>query len=136
MNTVDTQTRKLPGRRTRNGNTCKVLCFNADKVQAAQNALPNKIDLDRLTELYETLGSVTRLKIIFALSAGDICVCDIAHVLGLSIPATSHQLKYLHEKGVLQNRSDGKMVYYSLHNGRLASILRGDVRFLEELVRG
>lgn len=112
--------------------SCKVICFNVDKVKEVKKSLPTEKEFEELVALYAALGNITRLKIIFALAKGELCVCDIANVLGLSIPATSHQLKYLYEQKLLKYRNDGKMVYYSLNSKELISILKDDVSFLEE----
>ena len=85
-----------------------------------------------LVSLYSLLGNKTRLKILFALAYGELCVCDIAHVLELSVAATSHQLKRLRDQGWLRMRNDGKMVYYRLHGKGLVNALRGDLALLEE----
>jgi ArsR family transcriptional regulator, lead/cadmium/zinc/bismuth-responsive transcriptional repressor len=126
----------LPTARTEsNSSSCKVVCFDINKVNKVKSLLPSENELEELIRLYTALGNITRLKIIFALAKGELCVCDIANVLGLSIPATSHQLKHLYGKKILKYRNDGKMVYYSLNSSHLVSILKKDVRFIEnELV--
>ncbi len=65
----------------------------------------------QLAELYKLLGNVTRLKILLSLAHGELCVCDVAHVLGITVAATSHQLRLLRIQGWLTMRNDGKMVY-------------------------
>lgn len=122
---------KKASKQNGNKDTCKIVCFNIDKVNEVKKSLPEDEALNELTGLYSSLGNKTRLKIIFSLSKGELCVCDIANVLNLSIPATSHQLKYLTEQKLLRYRNDGKMVYYSLNSGELISILKGDVAFIE-----
>lgn len=112
--------------------TCKVICFNVEKVKEIKRSLPNEREFEELVGLYAALGNKTRLKIIFSLAKGELCVCDIANILGLSIPATSHQLKYLYEIKVLKYRNDGKMVYYKLNSESLISILKDDVKLIEE----
>lgn len=112
--------------------SCKVICFNVEKVKEVKKSLPTEGEFQELVELYAALGNRTRLKIIFSLSKGELCVCDIANVLGLSIPATSHQLKYLYEMKILKSRNDGKMVYYKLNSEKLISVLKDDVKFIEE----
>lgn len=87
--------------------------------------------LPELAEFYKLLGNTTRLKILMALTQGELCVCDIAHVLGLSMAATSHQLKLLRGQGWLGMRNDGKMVYYCLQNADLLKALKGDLKLLE-----
>jgi len=119
-------------RRSANGQSCRIVCFNVQKVNEVKRSLPTDKEFQKLTGLYSALGNATRLKIIFALARGELCVCDIANVLGLSIPATSHQLKYLYEKRLLKYRNDGKMVYYSLNSEQLVNILKEDVQFIED----
>lgn len=113
--------------------TCEVACFEQDKVAAIQAELAQDEHLlPQLAELYKLLGNTARLKILLALADRELCVCDIAHVLNLSVAATSHQLKLLRDRGWLQMRNDGKMVYYRLHNEGLLKALRGDLNLLHE----
>ncbi len=103
---------------------CKERCFHPEAVKRAERSMPSEKEIDDLATLYSALASPVRLKIICALEKVDLCVCDIAHILGLSIPATSHQLKYLYERKLLTFRNEGKMVYYSLNRkGELPTIL-------------
>jgi len=112
--------------------TCNIPCFDHDKVAAVQVVLSKEEEhLPELAEFYKLLGSTTRLKILLALAQGELCVCDIAHVLELSTAATSHQLKLLRDQGWLRKRDDGKMVYYRLHSQDLLKALKGDLKMLE-----
>ncbi len=111
---------------------CKIPCFDHDKVNTIKARLAeDENHLPELAGLYKLLGNTTRLKILLALSTDELCVCDIAHVLGLSIAATSHQLKLLRDQGWLKKRDDGKMVYYRLHSADLLKALKGDLNMLE-----
>lgn len=132
MKTIELKKKNKIQNRNGNAETCKVICFNVAKVNEVKRSLPTVKEFEKLTGLYAALGNITRLKIIFALAKGELCVCDIANVLGLSIPATSHQLKYLYERKLLKYRNDGKMVYYSLNSEELISILKDDVQFIED----
>ena len=132
MKTLELKKRNKILNRKGNAETCKVICFNVEKVKDVKKSLPTEKEFEELVELYAALGNITRLKIIFALAKGELCVCDLANVLGLSIPATSHQLKYLYEQKLLKYRNDGKMVYYWLNSERLIGILKDDVKLIEE----
>lgn len=112
---------------------CNVTCFDQEKVARikADLAMDEQL-LPQLAELYKLLGNVTRLKILLSLAHGELCVCDVAHVLGLTVAATSHQLKLLRSQGWLSMRNDGKMVYYRVHGESLLKALRGDLTILEE----
>ena len=112
---------------------CKVPCFDRDKVAAVIARLAEDEErLPQLAEFYKLLGNPTRLKILLGLAVGELCVCDIAHVLGLSVAATSHQLKLLRVQGWLGKRDDGKMVYYRLKGEDLLRALQGDLAMMEK----
>ena len=112
---------------------CNVTCFEQEKVDRIKAELAKEEHLlPQLAELYKLLGNTTRLKILLALTQGELCVCDVAHVLGLTVAATSHQLKLLRDQGWLAMRNDGKMVYYRLQVAGLLTALKGEMRLLEE----
>ena len=112
---------------------CKITCFEQEKVARIRAQLAKETTLlPRLADLYKLLGNTTRLKILFALAGGELCVCDVAHVLQLTVAATSHQLRLLRTQGWLAMRSDGKMVYYRLRSEDLLKALKGDLRLLEK----
>ena len=111
---------------------CNIPCFDHDKVGQIKAALAEEEqNLPQLAEFYKLLGNTTRLKILLAMAQGELCVCDIAHVLTLSVAATSHQLKLLRDQGWLRKRDDGKMVYYRLHSEDLLKALQGDLNMLQ-----
>ncbi|MBI5706428.1 MAG: winged helix-turn-helix transcriptional regulator [Armatimonadetes bacterium] len=94
--------------------TCPVPCFNVELVDQIRASLPNEAVVRRRSELHGALSDPWRLKILLALAYGELCVCDIGHVLGRSPSAVSHQLRLLRSLSLVERRSDGKMVYYSL----------------------
>ena len=117
---------------SRQADICNIPCFDYDKVNAVRASLAKEEEqLPQLADFYKLLGNTTRLKILLALAEGELCVCDIAHVLGLSVAATSHQLKLLRVQGWLHKRDDGKMVYYRLNSSDLLIALKGDLEMLE-----
>lgn len=112
--------------------TCAIPCFDHNKVNTVKKALSKEEkSLPELAAFYKLLGNTTRLKILLALAQGELCVCDIAHVLELSMAATSHQLKLLRDQGWVGMRNDGKMVYYRLNSEDLLKALKGDLEILE-----
>jgi ArsR family transcriptional regulator, lead/cadmium/zinc/bismuth-responsive transcriptional repressor len=116
--------------------TCAIPCFDQTKVNKVKKALSKEEKrLPELADFYKLLGNATRLKILLGLAQGELCVCDIAHVLGLSMAATSHQLKLLRDKGWLSMRNDGKMVYYQINSEELLKALKGDLKILESRLR-
>tara|TARA_R110000850_G_scaffold96514_1_gene201707 strand:- start:7628 stop:8026 length:399 start_codon:yes stop_codon:yes gene_type:complete len=123
---------KQPAALRKQQDACNVPCFDQDKVNTVRASLAQEeARLPELADFYKLLGNTTRLKILLALAEGELCVCDVAHVLGLSVAATSHQLKLLRDQGWLRKRDDGKMVYYRLHSADLLKALKGDLKMLE-----
>lgn len=112
-----------------NETVCRVTCFNEKLVFSVRKRI-NGVDFAALAEIYKLLANANRLKIIFALEGGELCVCDVANAIGLSIPATSQQLKLLRHGRIVRFRTDGKMAYYSLVNPKLFDAIRGDTQFI------
>lgn len=107
-------TKAVPGL-SPSGDLCNVRCFKKSLVARLQAGMPGGAALDEAAALFAALADRTRLQILHALSrGGELCVCDVAHVLGKSVAATSHHLRKLRQLGILRLRNDGKMAYYSL----------------------
>lgn len=96
---------------------CTIPCFNADVVTRVKGQMPTEDVLEDSRVLFAALADRARLKILHALQSGDeLCVCDIAHVLGCSVSTASHHLRKLRDLKLLKYRTDGKMAYYSLRD--------------------
>lgn len=81
-------------------------------------------NLECFTDLFFALSDPSRLRILLSLNEGhELCVCDIAALLNVSVSSASHHLRKMKDLGILSNRSDGKLVYYSLSDGRVGKIL-------------
>ncbi len=103
---------------------CNVPCFKEGLVRRIQRKLPDDEGMADAVSLFSALADRARLKIILALSSGEeLCVCDVAHVLGLSVSTASHHLRKLRDLRVLKYRNDGKMAYYSLRDRRAAELV-------------
>ena len=77
---------------------------------------PNEV-IEETRVLFGALADRARLRILYSLKrAGELCVCDVAHVLGSSVSTASHHLRKLRDLGLLKYRNDGKMSYYSLRD--------------------
>ncbi len=113
----------------RNETVCREICFNEELVSSVRKKITRE-DFAGLAEIYKLLANPMRLKIIFALGKGELCVCDIANAIGLSIPATSQQLKLLRMGNIVRFRTNGKMAYYSLVSPNLYDAIRNDTQFI------
>lgn len=85
-----------------------------------------------LAIFFKILGDPTRIKIIHALLPGELCVCDIAAVLGMSNSAISHQLKELKQTRLVRYRKEGKVVYYSLDDRHVNEIIEFGLKHVQE----
>lgn len=94
--------------------------------------MPPEERLYDLADLYKMFGDSTRLRILYALLQGELCVCDIAQRLGLTQSAISHQLRILKGGKLVRSRRDGKEAYYTLADEHVRSILELGMEHIEE----
>jgi ArsR family transcriptional regulator, lead/cadmium/zinc/bismuth-responsive transcriptional repressor len=111
---------------------CAIPCFKEKLVGKLKQKMPPDELLEEARVLFAALGDRARLKILIALQEGEeLCVCDVAHVLGTTISTASHHLRKMRDLRLLKYRNDGRMAYYSLRSepaGKLvAEVLRAEV---------
>src|SRR6266576_1164985 len=94
--------------------SCDVFHLNPEKAAALQRRLMADDSAMALADTFKLLGDTTRVRILDALSRSELCVCDIARLLGLSESATSHQLRLLRGLRLVRPRREGRMIFYSL----------------------
>jgi DNA-binding transcriptional ArsR family regulator len=104
-------------------NGCRIRVVHLDRVKRARKQAVPEPETERLALTYKVLGDPTRLKIIFALAEGEMCVCDLAAYLGLSESAVSHQLRRMREQSVVRSRREGQVLYYTLDDEHVADLL-------------
>ena len=85
-----------------------------------------------LAELFKVFGDSTRIKILYALFEAELCVCDIAQLLGLTQSAVSHQLRILKTNRLVKPRKDGKTVFYSLSDDHVRKIIAQGMDHIKE----
>ncbi len=88
--------------------------------------------LNELAEFFKVFGDATRIRILFALAAAEMCVCDIAALLGMNHSAISHQLKILSRSKLVRQRREGKLVYYSLSDAHVKRVLAQGFEHISE----
>ena len=111
---------------------CTELHHHDTAVEAARAALPPEEELGEMAELFKVFGDSTRIKILNILAGRELCVCDIAAVLGLTQPAVSYQLKALKGAYLVKCRRAGKTAYYTLSDDHVATIIGMAKEHLEE----
>ena len=102
---------------------CAVRVIHLDRVDRARRQAIDEDSLDRLAQTYKALGDPTRLKILAALRAQEMCVCDLAAYTCLTESAVSHQLRRLKDLALVRSRRDGQIVYYRLDDDHVANLL-------------
>ena len=115
-----------------NNAVCEVLCINERKVASARRAMRPDATLFKLAATFKVLGDPTRTKVISALLQEELCVCDLASLIGLSQSAISHQLRVLRNTNLVKYRKDGRIAYYSLDDDHISSILTAGLKHVEE----
>lgn len=85
-----------------------------------------------LAEIFKVLGDPTRVRILDVLSRGELCVCHLAQVLGLTESAVSHQLRLLRGSRVVRSRRAGRLIYYSLDDKHVFTLFKQGLRHVEE----
>jgi len=111
---------------------CEVFYVNKKKVNAVKKMLKPDETIIKLAQTFRVLGDPTRTKIIFALAKEELCVCDIATLLGISQSATSHQLRVLRNMNLVKYRKDERIVYYSLDDAHIKNLFDEGLRHVEE----
>lgn len=111
---------------------CEITAIHPEKVAAARTLMKSGEIVHRLAESFQMLADPTRLKIVLALSSQELCVCDLAALIGLSESAVSHQLRLLRGLRVVKYRREGKMAYYALDDDHVFNLLREGLRHVEE----
>ena len=94
--------------------------------------LPSDEHFFDLAEFFSVMGDSTRIKILYLLFNGEMCVCDISEKLGMSMSAISHQLRVLKNARLVKYRKQGKSVIYSLHDDHIKTIINMGVEHIEE----
>jgi ArsR family transcriptional regulator, lead/cadmium/zinc/bismuth-responsive transcriptional repressor len=102
------------------GDVCDSFC-PSEQVENLRNTV---LEVAGLSEIFKVLGDETRTKILYLLAHRRLCVCDLAVVLEMSLPAVSHHLRLLKALRLVKYSREGKMVYYSLDDEHILNMIR------------
>lgn len=111
---------------------CDLVQIDLGRVRKIRAALVQPDAVQGLADTFSALGDPTRVRILDALSHGELCVCDLAAVLGLSQSAVSHQLRLLRGMRLVKPRRDGRVVFYSLDDQHIIAIFKQTLQHVEE----
>ena len=111
---------------------CDVLHLDPVRVDRLRAALIGADLVESLAETFRALGDPTRVRILDALSHGELCVCDLAQLIDLSQSATSHQLRLLRQLRIVRCRRAGRLMFYALDDRHVVSLVRQGLRHVAE----
>ena len=111
---------------------CDYMHAHPEMIEQISAAMPDEDTLIDLAELFKVFGDSTRIRILTALSEGELCVCDLSTAVGMSSSAVSHQLKILKQAKLVGFRREGKTVFSSLADDHVMTILRQGIEHISE----
>lgn len=114
------------------GDACDVFHVDPARVARVRQALIGPEVVHGLAETFRALGDPTRVRMLDALSHGELCVCDLAQLIGLSQSAVSHQLRLLRQLRLVRSRRAGRMVFYALDDRHIVTLVRQGLRHVAE----
>lgn len=102
---------------------CEIFCYDEEKVNRIQEDIET-VDISGVSEMLKSIADVNRAKITYALCQDEeLCVCDIANILGITVANASHHLRTLYKQGVVTFRKEGKLAFYSLEDQHIKEIM-------------
>lgn len=103
--------------------TCEIYCYDEEKVNRIQGNLQT-VDISSVAQILKAIADKNRVKITYALCQDDeLCVCDIANIIGVTVANASHHLRTLHKQGIVKFRKEGKLAFYSLDDEHIRQIM-------------
>ena len=111
---------------------CDDIHTHEDILEAVRQNMPDEDTLYDLSELFRIFGDSTRIRILYVLFESEMCVCDIAALLGMTQSAISHQLRALKNARLVKGRREGKIVFYSLADDHVKTIINQGLEHIAE----
>lgn len=112
--------------------SCEYIHVHEDLIKKVEENMPITEELFDLAELFKIFGDTTRIKILYVLFESEMCVCDIAQVLNMTVSAISHQLRILKQARLVKFRKQGKSVFYSLSDDHIKKIIDNGIEHINE----
>ena len=112
--------------------TCELVCVHQDAVDEMQSHIPSPQQFSDMAGLFKLFGDATRVKILWSLSQRELCVCDLAALIGMNQSAVSHQLRILKQGRLVKSRREGKSIFYSLADGHVETVLAQGMEHISE----
>ena len=111
---------------------CDCRIIHEEKVNEARQRALDDLVTENLCETFKALGDMSRLKVLWALEYEEMCVCDLAALLGITESAVSHQLRLLRTLRLVKNRREGTILYYRLADDHVSQLVRIALEHIQE----
>ena len=115
---------------------CERRIIHLDNIHAAGKVLENYPETDEMVELFKAFSDPGRLQILIALDSQEMCVCDLAALLGVSESAASHQMRILRTRNLVKSRREGQVLYYRLIDEHVMQLVNVAWQHVQELRQG
>ena len=112
--------------------SCEVEFVDEAAIKLVRKAMKSDRTMLHLADLFSVISDPTRVKLVFALAKAELCVCDLAALLGITRSGISHQLRILRGYRLVKYRKAGKLAYYSLDDEHIEGLLKAGLRHVEE----
>ena len=111
---------------------CEATEVHEELLALVREKMPQEEELYDLSELFKVFGDSTRIRILYVLFEAEVCVCDLAKLLGMTQSAVSHQLRILKQAHLVKSRRDGKTIFYSLADEHVRTLLEQGTEHIHE----
>jgi DNA-binding transcriptional ArsR family regulator len=111
---------------------CDLTLIDEAAVAAARSRRAPDEEIERLAETFQVLASPTRLRIVEALAGGELCVCDLAALAGVSQSAVSHHLRMMRALRLVRYRKESRMAFYRLDDDHIRTLFEGGLEHVRE----
>ncbi|WHY88769.1 metalloregulator ArsR/SmtB family transcription factor [Neobacillus novalis] len=103
---------------------CEITCVDEEKVKRVKESVSQQNTM-AVSQIFKALSDDTRIKIAYALSVEDeLCVCDVANIVGSTTATASHHLRLLRKLGLAKYRKEGKLVFYALDDDHVKQLIQ------------
>lgn len=115
---------------------CDIYTYDQEKVSRVQEDL-QKMDISSIARMFKAIAEENRAKLTYALcQEEELCVCDLAHIAGLTVANASHHLRTLYKQGIVKYRKEGKLAFYSLDDEHIRQIMMMALEHQDEVKAG
>ncbi len=111
---------------------CSCRCIHQGRIDNAHEHALDPKENEQLAALFKAMGDPNRLRLLWALTGEEMCVCDLARFIGVTESAVSHQLRLLRQLHLVANRREGPVLYYRLDDAHVGELINLALEHLRE----